>query len=1211
MRALGFGAASLLLLLLCSEPLSATGATRTCMFTKGRLIGERLTYWNREPFPIGSLCDDGYGSSGVAVAETEPEEEGNIPEATVEEILTTDVKLLGLDKVAALADQRATAAAKAKSKRPMEAARALLEAGALDWQVGEGARSAADGGMPYICRSFKELQSAMDILRDAGSDAEPLRFEAQFRYAQVLGAGFWYCSTPQCELVSNEAIRLAENGLSMARRSGEPQLIARALVTLADVHRIIALRRESRGFMRIDIPEEFDLRECPTCEPVNREKTRDEMIRRKTRALLEEAIRVEWAEGVWTRTLVESLMRLAALHYEARRGQVARSIAELAANGAAALSLPPRDHLIAEVSRLYMQNDPFAFNARYRIVNLARAVPAGSAMRYVLLARIRGVMRRTFAEAIARELDEESSPAVRSTAIDQSEFAKLEPILAVAPTKEDAPPVPATCDETRLKSTTKRLLEAERRALIATLGQSSEVMFRWTMSALPAEGELFADVLRCGIRDQGGLQNIVERILLRRQVWRFRLAHLGQARATEDPETLETVAKLTDLRRRRAEQRLIRVKPSPATDPLRWALCMDERPAGGQGNEFLDLEKEIAELEDKMPGGSTPATIRNIEHLWPDLLASLGADAILVGYLSVGPKDVRRIAAFVVDGNGTVSWHDAGPEADIGQYSAEVSGGLVKNNLRPAAKVLVDPLEKLLQGKRRIFLLAAGAVRSLPWSALIDRNGKHLGSRFSISWLQWAGDAYAVDTNKPRSQAVFVAPEYEPAPEDVPIWPRVVAPSFAHLTNLEPEIASLTKLLKAARVRVATLRGGDATERAVRKISNPTVLHIAAHGFRVDSKGPLAGDDEETERVGWFRGVQTYAPLVQKTDLEPSFARVGVAFAKANRLLPAEQGDDLLTAGEAADLDLRDTRLVVLSGCNTASPSLEDGSGAYDLALGFRMAGATSVVASLWPVDDDASRLLMEELYKGLLDGLPVADALWRAKDILRRSDKFSDPRFWAAFEVFGPNAVVWEKPGGPESSAGASPTSRDMQILVADTFADERNDWQMTGRRGTGKIREGRYEVDVAPGGWQFATITVPIPEEQDFDISCTVTKLRGENTSSFGLVLAFRDENHYAKFSINGNGRVEVTSASQPLSVPHYSPDDPREEVNKGNAPNMLRITRTGGGVRFFVNGTEVLAMPWPSYWESPKLGFLVNQNLTVAFDDLKIGIPGTAGR
>jgi CHAT domain-containing protein len=1210
MRSFGLAATGLATLLISTSPLIAAGTTRTCMFTKGRLIGERLTRWERDPVPIGSPCSDGFGSSGVAVAENEPREEEKAGPISVEEVLTTDHDLLDFAKVTALARQRDAFAAGANSTRPVEAAVAQLEAGALRWEIGEASRSGPDGGMSSICASFQEFQSAVDALRRAGPDADANLFDAQLRYAQVLAAGFWYCPTAQCDLVSTEAIKLAESGVETARRRGVPSLLARALTTLAEAHRTIIQRRESRGGPGKD--SEFVLRECPTCEAVNVAPSRDEVTPRRMRALLEEAVRVEWAEGVWTRSLVESLVRLAALHREAQRSEIATAISGLAANGAAALALQPRDRLIAELSRTYDTNDPFSFKSSYQIVNFARAAPAGSGMRYVMMSRIRGVMSRTFAEAIARELGEDEPRVPASKSIDASDLPRLQRILSAVPVEVAvAAAPPASCDAARLRSTVAKYLEGERHALIAALGESSEKTFRWIMSALPAEDHLFDEVLRCGSRDQQVLQNVIERVLLRRQIWRFRLAHLSQARATEDPETLETLTQLTELRRRRAEQRLTRVKPPPSVDPLRWAICAKEETETGPDNEFLLIEKQIGDLEEKLMGEASPATVRNIERLWPDLLASLGTDAVLVGYLPAAGSGGRRIVAFVVDGQGTVSWQDVGSEAVIDEkFSSLARGGIVKNILRPAAETLIDPIEKHLQGKRSVLLLAAGAVRFLPWSALLDRNNQHLGNRFSISWLQWAGDAYAAGTDKPRSEVVFVAPQYEPA-HDVKTWPRVVPPNFTALPWSAVEVDSLTKLLKIGGIRVAPLLGRAATERAVRKIANPTVLHIAAHGFRVSQEEPLAGDDEETARAAWFRGDRTHAPLVRKTDLEPSLARVGLAFAGANRVLPLEQGDDLLTAGEAADLDLRDTRLVVLSGCNTASPSLQDGSGAYDLALGFRMAGATSVVASLWPVADDASRLLMEEFYRALLDGLPVADALWRAKDTLRRNDQFSDPRFWAPFEAFGPNAVVWpkKKPGESVSSSGQARTPRDEQILILDQFADDRNHWQASGRRGIAAIRDGRYELHVEAGGWQFATIAVDIPEAQDFDLSCTVTKLSGEDASFFGFVFGFRDEDNYTKFTISGDGHISITSSGAAISLPHYLGEEPRKEINPSNATNVLRIVRTGKGVRFFANGAEVLAMPWQ--WEaSSRLGFLVNQNLTIAFDDLKISNPGTAG-
>jgi hypothetical protein len=65
---------------------------------------------------------------------------------------------------------------------------------------------------------------------------------------------------------------------------------------------------------------------------------------------------------------------------------------------------------------------------------------------------------------------------------------------------------------------------------------------------------------------------------------------------------------------------------------------------------------------------------------------------------------------------------------------------------------------------------------------------------------------------------------------------------------------------------------------------------------------------------------------------------------------------------------------------------------------------------------------------------------------------------------------------------------------------------------------------------------------------------------------------------------------------------------EVSRSGA-NRLRLARSGEVVRFFVNDVEVLAREWP--WNFSRMGLLVNHDLTVAFADFKVSIPGTAGQ
>jgi len=112
--------------------------------------------------------------------------------------------------------------------------------------------------------------------------------------------------------------------------------------------------------------------------------------------------------------------------------------------------------------------------------------------------------------------------------------------------------------------------------------------------------------------------------------------------------------------------------------------------------------------------------------------------------------------------------------------------------------------------------------------------------------------------------------------------------------------------------------------------------------------------------------------------------------------LPPEAEDGLLTAEDVSGLDLLATELVVLSACETGLGEVRTGEGVFGLQRAFTLAGAKTLVMSLWSVPDEATRELMEDFYTRLLSGEGKADALRNAQLTLRR--KYPDPFFWGAF---------------------------------------------------------------------------------------------------------------------------------------------------------------------------------------------------------------------
>src|SRR5262249_34696728 len=106
--------------------------------------------------------------------------------------------------------------------------------------------------------------------------------------------------------------------------------------------------------------------------------------------------------------------------------------------------------------------------------------------------------------------------------------------------------------------------------------------------------------------------------------------------------------------------------------------------------------------------------------------------------------------------------------------------------------------------------------------------------------------------------------------------------------------------------------------------------------------------------------------------MEDPMLRSGLALAGASTFLrgaapPAEAEDGLLTAEDVAGLDLLATELVVLSACETGLGEVHAGEGVFGLRRAFVVAGAKTLVMSLWKVPDLATAFLMDRLYDNLL----------------------------------------------------------------------------------------------------------------------------------------------------------------------------------------------------------------------------------------------------
>ncbi|MEQ8926219.1 MAG: CHAT domain-containing tetratricopeptide repeat protein [Fulvivirga sp.] len=216
-------------------------------------------------------------------------------------------------------------------------------------------------------------------------------------------------------------------------------------------------------------------------------------------------------------------------------------------------------------------------------------------------------------------------------------------------------------------------------------------------------------------------------------------------------------------------------------------------------------------------------------------------------------------------------------------------------------------------------------------------------------------------------------------------------PSFGNseinpLPGTAKEVSILSSKLKASGVSTKTYVQNEATENVVKSVNEPSLLHIATHGYflqDLDNSGnKVFGVNVESARNN---------PLL----------RSGLLLSGAGNVLtnaaPMEGSNNgVLTAYEAINLNLSGTNLVVLSACETAVGDVKAGEGVYGLQRAFLGAGAQSLLMSLWKVDDNATQELMTSFYSNWLKSGNKRAAFNQAQKTLKQ--KYPHPYYWSSF---------------------------------------------------------------------------------------------------------------------------------------------------------------------------------------------------------------------
>jgi CHAT domain-containing protein/Tfp pilus assembly protein PilF len=363
---------------------------------------------------------------------------------------------------------------------------------------------------------------------------------------------------------------------------------------------------------------------------------------------------------------------------------------------------------------------------------------------------------------------------------------------------------------------------------------------------------------------------------------------------------------------------------------------------------LIELKEARPEYASLVTGATAP--LNRVQALLP-------ADAVLIEYL----LHDRSTIAFVVSND-----HAAAMELPVGRSELrplvhflretlatrpDAAGELWRAPLRRLHRELIAPLEEAghLTGRQRLLLVPHRELHYVPFQALLRDGGsgeRFLVESFEITYFPSASVAVEIADRGGRTTGRGLL---------------AMAPQPEALPHSAGEVRAIGRLFRGSTV----LEGSAATESRLAELApGRQIIHLASSAV-MNTRNPL------------FSYVQLH---------------------------PGRDTDGRLEVHEIFGLRLN-AELVVLSACETGLgaglhrdvPAGDDWVG---LTRAFLYAGARSVVASLWAVDDHATRVLMEHFYAGLRAGLGAQGALAQAQRRVLREGQYRHPHFWAAFGV-------------------------------------------------------------------------------------------------------------------------------------------------------------------------------------------------------------------
>jgi CHAT domain-containing protein/Tfp pilus assembly protein PilF len=408
------------------------------------------------------------------------------------------------------------------------------------------------------------------------------------------------------------------------------------------------------------------------------------------------------------------------------------------------------------------------------------------------------------------------------------------------------------------------------------------------------------------------------------------------------------------------------------------------------------LEQQVRALETSLAdkGIGSGQTRRALSTDVSEVRDELPRDAALVEYVAYNRytgqlTSVPSYGAIVITRDAPCQWVPLGPADEI-ENRVRLDQKYMRKRVRETvlAQVLHGLYGALCQpvigalplGTHRLIICPDGDLNFVSFATLLDGQDHFLADDFELNYVSSGRDLLRKSPLPPHPKrlVVFADPDYNHLPDAAPSTTgrsKNAAKDddlLPALPGTEREAAFLLDEAKREGLEASVYRGLDASKANLAKQDSPWVLHLATHGLY------LTGDS--VANLPALAGTKAWAMQPMMRSL---LALAGGAVTLRDwkkGIYPPPENDGLLTAQQAAGLNLDRTWLVVLSACDTGEGEARAGEGVLGLRRGFAEAGAQNLLMTLWTADDAGTASLMAAFYRETLHSGDAPGALARVQ---------------------------------------------------------------------------------------------------------------------------------------------------------------------------------------------------------------------------------------